>query len=189
MDACKPSVKKSWNKPKPSSDDDYKPWFDQSCKAEKQSYFKAKNASKRRGEKSVSNKLSKDFKKFLDSKKAKFTREVNKKLKNLKSSCPRDYWNIINKSAEGKKVEAKVSLDTFYEHFKDLSVTKPETEHATNESPDPSPFLNKSITPEEVLEVAIDLKMNKASGPDGIRNEFLRNLPNNLIELFSHFLK
>ena len=187
MDACKPSVKKSWNKPKPTSDDDYKPWFDQSCKAEKQSYFKAKNASKRRGEKSVSNKLSKDFKKFLDSKKAKFTREVNKKLKNVKSSCPRDYWNIINKSAEGKKVEAKVSLDTFYEHFKDLSVTKPETEHATNESPDPSPFLNKSITPEEVLVVAKVLKMNKASGPDGIRNEFLRNLPNNLIELFSHF--
>ena len=105
--ACKPPVVKAPENSKRASkvNGEYKPWFDLSCRDERSSYFAAKNASKRRGEKATSNKLSKDFQKFLKSKRRDFTQEINKKIKNLKSVSPKDYWNILNGSAEGKKVK------------------------------------------------------------------------------------
>ena len=129
--ACAPAKEKPRNSKdsKSSKGNKYKPWFDQTCKDERKSYFKSKNASKRRGEKATSNKLSKDFRKLLNTKRRNYTRELNKNIKNMKSASPKDYWNILNGSAEGKKVESKVSLDTFLKHFKDLSVTKPDTDH------------------------------------------------------------
>ena len=185
--ACKPPAKSRPRTKKNARKQgtEYKPWFDPSCNKEKTKYFQAKNASKRNGNRVVSNKLSKDFKKFLDKKRGNFTREINKKLKNLKSKSPREYWNIINGSAEGKKTEAKVTLETFLEHFKELSITKPENEHTVtndHDAPhtDPNPLLNKAITAEELIAVASDLKSGKANGPDGLRNEFLKQLPTEL---------
>ena len=190
--ACKVETKNknnSHNSQSKAKQSDYKPWFDKECTDEKKMYFKNKNFNKRQGKKVVANKLSKNFKKFLDSKKKSFNRDLNKRLKNLRSTCPRDYWNIINRCEEGKKVEAKVSMETFFEHFKELSVTKPENDHEvpTNTPSDANPFLNRVITIEEVIETIEFLKIGKASGPDGIRNEFLKHLPSDLVDFICSF--
>ena len=187
--ACKVEHAKDVFKPKKKSRTvDYKPWFDKTCHDEKKVYFKMKNHAKRQGKKVVANKLSRDFKKLLESRRKKHNSDLNKRIKNLRSTCPRDYWNIINGSVQGKKVESKISMEVFLEHFRDLSVTKPENDHDLPGDPiDPDPLLNNPINVEEVSQCAQSLKNGKASGPDGIRNEFLKNLPSDLISLLTDF--
>ena len=98
---------------------------------------------------------------------------------------PKDYWNILNGSAEGKKVKSKVSIETFLKHFKDLSVTKPDTDHPEDSANTLyiDPLLNKVISPDEVLEADNDLKFGKASALDGVRNEYLDKPTPELLEL------
>ena len=79
-------------------------------------------------------------------------------------------------------------MEVFLDHFKELSVTKPEKDHdLPSEHGEPNPLLNAKITTKELFETAQALKSGKASGPDGIKNEFLKNLPSDLIALICNF--
>ena len=64
------------------------------------------------------NKESKKFKKFIKRKEKSYFNELNKKIRNLKSTNPKEYWNILNKSTEGRHVQPQIAIQVFLEHFK-----------------------------------------------------------------------
>ena len=182
--ACKlPPKKTTVSKPAP-----YQPWFDESCHVEKRKYFMLKNHLKRKGEKSVANQVCSAFKKFLSSKKREFNKLLNAKLKNLKNLCPREYWKILNGCVEGKKLKERVSLETFFAHFQKLSDTAQGQDHEPPSTPpEPDPILNANITMKEIRDFIASSSNGKACGPDGIRNEFLKNLPDEALECILEF--
>ena len=182
--ACKiPSKRTAVSKPAP-----YQPWFDESCHVEKRKYFMLKNHLKRKGEKTLANQVCSAFKKFLSCKKREFNKLLNTKLKSLKNICPREYWKILNGCAEGKKLKERVSLEAFFEHFQKLSETAQGQDHEpTSTPPEPDPALNANITMKELRDFIASSSNGKASGPDGIRNEFLKNLPDEALECILEF--
>ena len=114
----------------------------------------------------------------MASKRKEFHKELNTKLKNLKNSNPREYWKILNGCAEGKKIKEKVSLEVFFEHFKNVSITpQSETSNPSDTSEhQPNPALNEHITMEELRKFLSSSSNGKACGPDSIQNEFLKEL-------------
>ena len=122
---------------------------------------------------------------------------MEQKLRNLKSSNPRDYWKIIKKSNPSSSKTCNVSIGPLFEHFEKLSFKKqyitntfdPRTaaaEGTVNEE------LNSEFTYHEILLCIRKLQNNKASGIDQIINEYLKNCPvsvvNLLVKLFNVIL-
>ena len=119
-----------------------------------------------------------------------FYKELNKKLLELKSKNPKDYWNIINKSPEGKHCHEKLALGLFASHFKNLSCAPSTAPTATTKNPEPNTplpdeCLNADFTIDEVIKRIKCLKNGKACGADFIRNEMLKSCPRGLIEIFT----
>ena len=116
-----------------------------------------------------------------------YFRNLNKKLRNLKSNNAKQYWDIINKSDEGKKHMNDLSTKIFFEHFKKLSYDS-ENGDEGNECPDvqsnDNSELNIVFTKEEVKKVIKKLKNNMACGLDLVRNEFLKCCSDELIDFF-----
>ena len=138
---------------------------------------------------------SKQYKKLINSKARAYHKAFNKKLYHLKSTNPKEYWNILNKSTEGKRVVSKVSLECFAEHFRKLGLSQDnshisedeeifdprEINHSINED------LNKEFTVPEIKSLITKLKSSKACGIDFIRNEFLKNCPLVMLEIITLF--
>ena len=157
------------------------------CKivAVRSEYYRVKNQLKKlkSSEKDPSLKLeSKKYKKFIRTKTNAYHKEFNKKLKNLKSTNPKEYWNILNKSSEGKQSASKISVECFANHFQKLGEVQNDTEDETNFDPNNivhsiNEDLNKDFFVTEIKLLISKLKSNKACGIDFIRNEFLKKLP------------
>lgn len=63
------------------------------------------------------------YKKTLNKHFKDYHKNIEKKLRNLKNTSPKDYWSLLNKYSGGKKeILNKISLETFYEHFKNLNI-------------------------------------------------------------------
>ena len=133
------------------------------------------------------NKESKKFKKFIKEKEQKYYKDLNKKIRNLKSTNPKEYWKLLNKDIEGRQERTKISLETFFNHFKDLGggreINRTEADNIT-EGHDPE-IINENFdfdfTVEEIMSNIKNLKNNKACGLDHIRNEFLKHLSPRLL--------
>ena len=174
------------------------PWFNDECHKERKQYLKIKNKLKRNGCKSMANKETKKYKKFMKLQERKYHIELNKKIRYLRSNNAKEYWKLLNKSTEAKKKEGiKLSLGVFLEHFKKLNEApllhegpdagdNPDlvTENITNDSDEINEHLNAIFTSDEITANIHRLKNNKACGIDYIRNEFLKNVPFSLI----HFI-
>ena len=97
------------------------PWFDKECVEKRRDYYKMKNYLKRKGAKAVCNKKAKEFKKFIKNKEKCYFKQLNMKIRSLRSSNSKEYWSLLNRSAEGKKTFSTLCLQTFMDHFKQLS--------------------------------------------------------------------
>ena len=107
----------------------------------------------------------------------------------MKSSNPKEYWNILNKSTEGKRAESKISIECFADHFRrlgeaqhteeDVTFNPHDIVHSINED------LNKDFQVAEIILLISKLKSNKACGIDHIRNEFLKKCPKEIIEIIT----
>ena len=76
-----------------------------------------------------------------------------------------------------EKIKEKISIEVFHEHFKNLSDTAPSENHVPPEcESEPNPFLNDPITMKELEDFLNSSSNGKASGPDHIKNEFLKQL-------------
>ena len=55
---------------------------------------------------------------------------ISNKLRNLRHSDPKAYWNLLNKySGERKEILKKVSAEVFYEHFSKLNTAETDEEN------------------------------------------------------------
>ena len=127
--------------------------------------------------------MSKHFKEYKN--------EFIKKLRSLKNSDPRVYWNLLNKADRRSSSTIKnVSLDAFADHFKKLYMVDTENDKLIPEV-DPlkvSEFnleLNAQITEQEVLKSINNLKLNKACASDLILNEFLKFSKHKMLVVFT----
>ena len=106
-----------------------------------------------------------------------YKREYRKKIRNLRSSSPKDYWNYIN-SLNKQKTTPNVDMSVFYEYYKTLNKNNVNVNH----TPEPEypnveieNNLDEEITMDEIRKVIHKLKSNKASGLDKITNEYIKN--------------
>ena len=66
-------------------------------------------------------KTQKDLIYFLKRKKNSILNNWIKKIRSLRSSNSKEYWSLLNRSTEGKKKCPALCLQTFMNHFKQLS--------------------------------------------------------------------
>ena len=103
----------------------------------------------------------KDYRKEINKAVRKYKQQAIHQIRNLKSENPRDYWHIINNKNSAKTI-AKVSLEVFKEHFKNLNYSNDTQNVPTPDLNDSDPLLNDPFTIEEVSKFIAKLKNNKS---------------------------
>ena len=173
-------------------------WFDSACESKRKEFLSMKNKIR-----TTKNSLEKEqlarqyrvknreYKKFIKKAKNKYNKVFQKKLRELKSKSPKDYWNIINRSSDAKGITGKIAMSTFLDHFKKLNQnSNAETTEDIQTEFDPllinqseNSIINMAFTFEEISKTIRNLKNNKACGIDNIINEYLKNSPVEMLEL------
>ena len=119
---------------------------------------------------------SRNYKKEVNKSHKAFIKNQSKKLINLRSQDPKEYWNLLN---FGKKTDSIITNLSLFNHFKELTSEINSQEHNNIDitqfiqTEDTGSILDKFITAEEILKVIRNLKNNKAAGPDYILNEYI----------------
>ena len=158
----KPIINKKHNK------HNTQPMFNEDCELQRQSYLKAKQNFRIINSESNYNEMvlnSKNYKKQINKEFRTYQNNIYNKLRNLRHSDPKAYWNLPNKySGERKEILKKVSAEAFYEHFSKLNTAETDEEnvfdmsiitHFNNE-------LNCLFTAEEIFKCISNLKNQKA---------------------------
>ena len=175
---------------KKSNSNKNKPWMDQEFYSKRKEYYRVKNKLKRIGSKSMCNKESREFKKFVKLKKKNYHDQLNKKIRTLRSNNSKEYWDLLNRSTEAK-AKNKLCLGTFMEHFKKLSQTDSTAEcHLDSDIDDSdheSKILNICFEVDELSKLIRGLKNHKACGIDLLKNEFLKNASQDMVEFMCKF--
>jgi hypothetical protein len=171
-----------------------KSWFNKDCEKKRRNYIKFKNKFKKNknGDVEILKGKSKVYKKFLRIAKKRYQKEFNKSLRNLKSTNPKEYWNILNKGCKKTDKSNNIALDVFMNYFKKLS-QKPDDitcidgdfidfdprkiKHSINEQ------INVEFSIEEIKEQIANLKANKTCGVDYIINEYIKYCPDDLLKI------
>ncbi len=190
INICKPAKSGTYRQNKRRTNiSTSKPWFDKECEAKRKEYFRIKNRLKKTKTHEAQMQLkamSKVYKSHLKKTMKRYNKDLQKKLRNLKTSNPKEYWNILNKAGDYKESMGKISLDAFMLHFKQLS-QKPDHDEESNEF-DPRTIdhsineeINREFTLNEIERSIKSLKNNKACGIDNVINEYLKNCPAQLL--------
>lgn len=133
---------------------------------------------------------------------------ARKEYKNTKRQKKRDYWNSLKDTVSSSTTQQDfwasikpfkltpappnvVDEHTWLEFYRKLM---PRRERCMDTFTDVRhPTLDTEITPTEVLEAARRLSNKKAPGPDGIKNEFLKAIPAQVVPMiaacFTHILE
>ena len=120
--------------------------------------------------------MAKAHKRLLRKEKRKFEKELNAKIRNLKSTDPGKYWNIINPRNKRAKI-GNISMDAAWSHFKDLNKDDSDISGEVTENSANNHIINEPFTIEEIRKHVKSLKSNKSPGIDLILNEFIKNCP------------
>ena len=171
------------------------PWFNAQCRNHRAMYHRARRlyTNNKTQELEANEKAqAKMYKKTINNAIKEFNDRLKTKLRNLKTTNPKEYWEILNSNSKEKI--SKIAVETFLEHFKKLN-----TVDSTNEDSDPNvngskncpqhdnSALNYHFTEEEVRKVTSKLKSGKSGGMDQIVNEFLKNSPPQMVSLVTKY--
>lgn len=167
-------------------------WYGSECKHRRKKWHQARHTYKTvRSEvnKTSLNNASKMYKNTMKKHYVKFKRNNVKRLRNLKNSCPKKYWQIIN----GNKTEAtSATLENFHSYFKKVNsgqtqeVNNPnvQSNEFINNEQTQNEFINQPFTIEEIQNAIKCLKNNKACGFDSVLNEHIKSTCNTLCPLY-----
>ena len=134
------------------------------------------------------NREGREYKAFISANQNSFSRELHKNLRKLHRHHPKEYWSILKSSDRTSKSEPKVSLSDFENHFKNLNHDNQPESHNFNFSDIDLTFIeefNLEFTFDEVMKNIKTLQNNKSEGADFIKNEYLKNCPENVVVLRS----
>ncbi|CAG2241030.1 unnamed protein product [Mytilus edulis] len=160
--------RKSTNK-KPKGD---KPWFNEECRFERQNYRKLKRKLKFRKTDTLKREVSeaeKRYKNTLDANSKKYRKQMRSKLKYMKTSDPKEYWNLLNRGKQKK--QPNLPLEDLFDFFKKLNQTVEEPPNREMSNTDIfdnvdidnlNDQINAYISREEIAKCIKNLKNNKA---------------------------
>lgn len=168
-----------------------KPWFGHACKAARKEYHKAKRryqSNKCTQYKSNLEIQSKNFKKVMNKYINLYKIDKAKKLRNMQTKSPKDYWKYLNSLNNNKTSKQHPTLDQFYEHFKNINeaVNYDDGDELTinMQLNDTNELLNSHITCEEIRKSINNLKNGKSPGGDNILNEYLKSTKEILLPVY-----
>ena len=133
----------------------------------------------------------KEYKKVIKRECKAYQKDFIKKLRTLKSSDPKAYWNILNQKSKLSSSTKLPSCTTFFDYFNNLQ----EGDNVSNEdnttiSDDETSatdvnneLLNAPFT-REVSKCINMLKNNKSCGQDNILNEYLKSAGDQMLDIF-----
>jgi hypothetical protein len=159
---------------------DQKPWFNKECAIKRKEYHKAKCKNWHLRSENAKEQLvcaSKAYKKILNKQFHSYQKAIVKKIRNLESSCPKDYWNLINKGENHRSTANSITSEIVLDHFKKLNTGEDVSDFRnipTDQIPHNNFELNRGITEAEIVKAILSLKNNKACSSDLILNEFLK---------------
>ena len=168
------------------------PWFTRECAKGRKLLYSAKHKHRRIQSvvsESCFRRASKKYKKEIIKARKDFNKEIHIKLRNLKSSNPKEYWAILN---DDKKTKiGNIAVETMFEHFKKLSSANETPSDDSQSGNEPTiesnlPF-NSPFSEEELQKQTTKLKNGKASGLDSIINEFIKHSPSCMITLLTKY--
>ena len=118
------------------------------------------------------------YKKSLSRNYNSYVKDIQNKIRKLKTTDTSSYWRLINGDKQQKQyIMDNISREVFANHFEKLSNAPEECLIDTSFSCDDqiqNDMLEATISQEEVMKCMLRLKNNKACGYDGILNEFLK---------------
>ena len=171
------------------SENKRKPWFTPDCHRARYIYRKKKRLLKSNRSDELSREvklLEKNYKKIMNKSIQKHRKKVQKTMRNMKSTNPKDYWKILN---EGKRsCQPAIPLEILFQHFKELNASDSEN-HYLDENADVnenifSLFLNEKICKSEIEICIKNLKNNKSCGEDRVINEYIKATSDYMIPLY-----
>ena len=135
---------------------------------------------------------SKAYKKEIARLRQAANKEFTQKVRQLKSSDPKEYWRLINKK-QGSRVQT--NLEELYKHFKELSDNSTQDNNndgeeaddpgaGQDEQPVDITELDKPFDEDEIKKIAKKLKSNKSPGTDLILNEYIKTSIDQLMPLY-----
>ena len=124
-----------------------------------------------------------------------YHKDLNIKLKELRSSNPKEYWRILSNDGKNKEdtlINSHLNILELTQHFKGLNDADPVSKNIEadilqkanldvdrNTAP-----INAYFTEEEILISINKLKNNKAHGIDLIINEYIKCTKNTMIPIY-----
>jgi hypothetical protein len=169
-----------------------KQWFNNNCHTLRDKYHRTRkmyNKYKTHFFKTQLKNISKQYKNALNKANRNFKLSRVENLKKLKTTDPKQYWNIINLSP--KQTKPCASLEDFYTFFKSLNENSHDEDRNTNIENDHlnlnqeiNEEINCPITESEILAAVKCLKNNKSPGTDNIVNEHIKSSLNVMMPIY-----
>jgi len=161
-----------------------KPWFTKECNKIRKEFNKARDVYKKvknEVNKNSLNNKAKEYKTVLNKNYFQYQKKCEDEIRRASKSDSKGLWKILNKFSGNFKENPDVDLQTLFDYFKELNaeihaddVVGPTNIANNNISTVCEALLNSEITEAEIKEAIQSLKNNKASGIDGIANEYLK---------------
>ena len=160
----------------------HKKWFDKDCKHARNMYHYTRrlyNKHKNTYFKDLLKSVSKNYKSRITQSVKTFKSQRVEKLRNLKSTNPKEFWKIIN--SVDKKNTHTPPLDELHNFFKTLNTCSNENDQICHDIEfdenlvEINEEINQPISQEEILKATKNLKNNKSPGSDNILNEHIKN--------------
>ena len=137
-----------------------KPWFDNECRTKRKHFLQIKRRFVRKKTKTPIdieslNHEAKMYKKFIQMKTNLYNKNLHEKLRNLKGSKPKEYWNLLN--PKKRKINNSININSLYDHFKSLNeqTNTGNREISADEIPDEADeILNNDFTPIELKKLS-----------------------------------
>jgi hypothetical protein len=130
----------------------------------------------------------KDYKRTLDKTQRKYRQNLCRRLKNMRTKDPKEFWKILNQGK--RKTQPNISLQKLFEFFKNLNTAPSDDIGAdlpnlnVEELNQLNYELNIHIEKEEILECIKKHKNNQASGEDAIINEYIKATSDQFIVVY-----
>ena len=174
-----------------------RPWFKDNCLRARNQYHKARrryNVNKTEQNKQMLKHYSKYYKNTMNLSIKQFRTLRIQKLKNLRTTNPREYWKILNSS--NPKSECQAPLQNLYEFFKNVNSSQENTFHSNMADSQirsnvhefeytENKYLNRQISESEVGQAIKQLNNNKSAGVDNIKNEHIKCTSSIMIPLYT----
>ena len=111
-----------------------------------------------------------------------FQKSFEQKIRNLKSTNPKQYWKILISNRQNKN-NTLPDITSLYDHFKTLNKNSDNPEISINNITRSEPDLIKEFSDEEILQAIKTLKKN-ATGNNGALYEYICSTINILLPIF-----